>query len=556
MKWKLWQSAKQKEKADKQKALTEKALESQKALERAATGTMLLAQDVTVTLQAKIDDYASQIDSTSRLLTDALLLVNDKGIIESFNPAAEQIFGWKKRDVIDQSITKLFKFEGETPVIDLEFMEKFCTQVNNDELSVSAVKYEDFMGICSNGSLLYIDVSASRLVRSDKKMYYLILVRDVTKRVENEQYTTKLANKNEELVIAINSSNTGIVILEPKDNEFSVAFVNKGFERMTGSTRQELLHSTLRCLLGVDSGYWAIRKCLNEGKTCRHEIQLNCAGMNKLWVDVHVTPVFKDRKLKQWIMVFYDTTELKSAYEDLRKSEQHFRAFGEASSEALVIHGENKVLDWNPRLVDMTGYSDVEISQMSPLDLVHPLERENIREVAMSTESLQYETLWMTKEGDVLEVAVNSQQIDWENTQARISVVRDVTQFKDVEHQLRASRERYRTIIDNTIDLVCCFDQDLSITFTNQTFRDYFECEDVVGYNLLEIIPEEDQDNFKKYLTSITPETPVRRGIHRIVRGEEVRWTDWIDRGIFAEDGTLIEFQSVCRDITHLMQSK
>ena len=79
------------------------------------------------------------------------------------------------------------------------------------------------------------------------------------------------------------------------------------------------------------------------------------------------------------------------------------------------------------------------------------------------------------------------------------------------------------------------------------------DLEDINGFSLLEIIPESDHEKFQEYMLGITPDANVRRGVHRIKRHDEIRMQDWIDRGIFDEEGNLIEIQSVARDVTHLI---
>jgi PAS domain S-box-containing protein len=532
------------------------ALESSEALEKAAKGTLDLAADVTETLQAKIDDYTTQIDQTARLLNDALMLVSPEGEIQSYNPAAESMFGWKKREVVGKKISILFQFP-EDPVIDVDFMESLVTQVNtNDEFT--SVNYEDFKGIRKDGSVIYIDVSASKVVRSDKKIYYIMLVRDVTHQVNNSIMIRELAEHNQELITTIDASSTGFMILNPDGSDFNISFVNEGFAKLVGFKRSAIKKMNLRDLFGTDSTFWTIRRTLMEGVEGRHEIQFDIGVSQTAVFEVHLTPVKKASKPVQWILVFYDTTELKKAYQALGKSQATFKAFSDASSESLIIHDHTRLMEWNDRVILLTGYSDSELETMNPSDLLHPLERERMLFKQHDIEDSSYETLFLTKTGEVKDVAINSKPIEWDNTDARIAIVRDVTAFKDVETQLKTSRERYKTVVDNTIDLIVCFNKDFEITFSNQTFRDYFdvEVEDINGFSLLEIIPESDHNKFIKYMLEVLPGQEIRRGVHRVKRHDEIRWQDWIDRGIFDEDGNLIEVQSVIRDITHLIPSQ
>jgi PAS domain S-box-containing protein len=555
LKW-IFENKAAAEKKKQREDVLKAALESGEALERAAKGTMNLAQDVTETLQAKIDDYAAQIDQTSRLLSDALMLVSVDGEIQSFNPAAETMFGWKKREVIGKKISTIFQFSQET-VVNSEFMENLVGKVNDDD-EFTSVHHEEFMGLCKDGTTIYIDVGASKFVRSDKKIYYIMLVRNVTQRVNNSKMIRELAERNQELLTTIDASSTGFMILTPDGSDFNISFVNEGFAKLTGMKRAQIRKMSIRDLFGVESTFWAIRRTLIEGTEGRHEVQFEIGMSQTTWFEVHITPVKKGMQPVQWILVFYDTTELKKAYHALSKSEAHFRAFSDASSESMIIHDYKTLMDWNDRVALLTGYNDAEIEKMNFFDFLHPLQREE----AMSKQDLSidgsYETLFMTKTGDVKEVAVNSRAIEWDNAEAQIAIVRDITEFKDIETQLKNSRERYKTVIENTIDMVICFNSNFEITFSNQTFRDYFdvELEDINGFSLLEIIPESDHKKFKEYMLSITPEQDIRRGVHRVQRHDETRWQDWIDRGIFDEEGNLIEIQSVARDIQHLMPSQ
>ena len=545
----------------KNKALSDKMDLATQALKNAAVDTVNLAQDVTSALQARIDEYASQIQNTANMISDALMLVKADGTIESFNNGAERMFGYTKSYIVGRHIRELFKYEDSTS--EFEINDQFVFDVNTEKPG-RAIHYEAFRGVTRDGCHLFIDVSATRQKRSDGRVYYLVLVRDVTKRVENERQMINLADNNERLLTAVNTSQIGIVITDANEEnltDYRVVFVNTGFTTLSGYSRDDLLGQNMRHLLGTDSideNYWGVRRNMGQGRAANAEICLYRKNGEAFWVDVQLTPVYKDGVVKNWIIVFHDLTELKATYEVLRKSEQHFRAFGETSSEAMLIHSNDRILDWNRNLTSLTGYNEAEINGMSPLDFLHPLERENVMAIIAQEESREYETLFMTKTGDVKEVAVNSQMIEWEADTARIAVVRDITSYKDVEEMLKCSRERYRTIVDNTIDLVCCFDQDFRITFVNYTFRDYFDIEDedfdTQTLNILDFMPEKDAASFRRYIETISQYEPVKRAIHRVKHTDGIRHMDWIDRAIYDDNGNFIEYQSVGRDVTSLIE--
>jgi hypothetical protein len=58
-------------------------------------------------------------------------------------------------------------------------------------------------------------------------------------------------------------------------------------------------------------------------------------------------------------------------------------------------------------------------------------------------------------------------------------------------------------------------------------------------------------ERINQFLATITPSNPVATIEHRVILPDgEARWHQWTDRGIFDEQGRLLEFQCVGRDVT------
>ena len=62
---------------------------------------------------------------------------------------------------------------------------------------------------------------------------------------------------------------------------------------------------------------------------------------------------------------------------------------------------------------------------------------------------------------------------------------------------------------------------------------------------------DEDIEEVKKQIASYNPDTPLTTHEQRfLLPGGEIRWQQWIDHGFYDEQGNIVEFQSVGRDIT------
>jgi PAS domain S-box-containing protein len=121
---------------------------------------------------------------------------------------------------------------------------------------------------------------------------------------------------------------------------------------------------------------------------------------------------------------------------------------------------------------------------------------------------------------------------------------------------LRQSEERYRGIIDQQTELICRFSPDLTLTFVNQAYSRYFDStpEQLIGQNFLNLIPESDRSAVQQQITDLsmaTPENAVLSHEHPVLKPNgEIGVQQWLNRAIFAQNGQLIEFQAVGRDIS------
>jgi PAS domain S-box-containing protein len=118
---------------------------------------------------------------------------------------------------------------------------------------------------------------------------------------------------------------------------------------------------------------------------------------------------------------------------------------------------------------------------------------------------------------------------------------------------LRESRERYRSVVEDQMDLICRFLPDGTLTFVNGAYCRYFKRtpEELVGASLWPLIPEAQHAESRAFLASITPERPVATIEHEVLLPSgEVGWQQWTDRGFFDHAGRIVDYQAVGRDIT------
>jgi len=124
---------------------------------------------------------------------------------------------------------------------------------------------------------------------------------------------------------------------------------------------------------------------------------------------------------------------------------------------------------------------------------------------------------------------------------------------KQAEQALRLSEERYQAIVEGQTELICRYRPDGTLTFVNAAYGRYFgqAREDLIGSPFVHTVYEEDRELLNEKIASMTIDNPLVTYEHRVyAAGGQLRWQQWTDRAMFDDQGRLVEYQSVGRDIT------
>jgi PAS domain S-box-containing protein len=140
-----------------------------------------------------------------------------------------------------------------------------------------------------------------------------------------------------------------------------------------------------------------------------------------------------------------------------------------------------------------------------------------------------------------------------------ILIVDDVTDQHLEEQHLRENETKMRSIIENQTDLICRFTSDKILTFVNTAYCDYFGKSkwELIGTSFLDLIAEKDRSFVIAEIDKLDIEHQVGTLEERVIMQDgSIHWQQWINRAVFDETGTIIEYQSVGRDITDLKTGK
>lgn len=380
---------------------------------------------------------------------------------------------------------------------------------------------------------------------------------DVTESREHERQLAVLATAVEQAGDAVEICNA----------DHRIVYVNPAFERLTGwAAAQAIGRRPAEFLDGdAEAEIWrsAVEPRLRRGETWSGRLVGRHRDGRRLVQEVTVSPL-RDAvgALTHIVAVKRDVGEKVQAEALLRASEARYRGVVEAQTEFILRQRPDGTLTFvNDAYCRQVGLRREQILDPSwnDLDLLIPAEREALL------------ALWATLTPDAptasielhprlpdgrtpTELWIERALFDGQGNIVEIqSVGRDITEQRAAEQALRASEERFRTIVEDQVEFITRLDAALRLTFVNQAFACYLgrSRESLLGTSILALMTPEQQARFKGQLAVLTPAAPtITYEMSGTSADGSKRIEQWTDRALFDADGRLLEYQSVGRDIT------
>jgi two-component system, cell cycle sensor histidine kinase and response regulator CckA len=182
------------------------------------------------------------------------------------------------------------------------------------------------------------------------------------------------------------------------------------------------------------------------------------------------------------------------------------------SIQGFLVYRDGRIILINTSMTLILGYSEAELSGMSPsevLDLVHPEDRGEVEQLLAnnlagkpSVGRLGFRV--MHRDGSIRWLDVRYAQISYLGSPALQAYCVDLTEQRKAEEELRASEERLRSIAESAIDSIFCKDTDRRYTFANDAMCRLF------GVDSEELLGRTPEDLFDRESATVVRETDDR----------------------------------------------
>jgi len=481
---------------------------------------------------------ATRFESLLEAVPDALVGMDQKGVIRFVNRQTESLFGYDRDDLIGRPVETLVP----EPLwqIYAQHKEDYFADPRTRSSGLDVV----LSGRHQDGSEFPINVSLSHIDTGDV-LLVITAAGDVAKQklaVKNAQLTSAIVQYSDDAIIA--STLEGVI-----------TSWNPAAERMYGYSREEMIGKYAGLLIPDDRAgeMQANLGTVRGGQAVQRSetIRVRKDG-TEVPVSITVAPIRdEDGVVVGASAIHRDVTEQRQAYE----TAQRMAAIVESSDDAII--GETLdgiVTSWNPAAARMFGYSSAEIIGKSAKLLVPEDQTGQFESVLAKINAGQpvehLETFNVRKDGTVFPISLTVSPIRDDGAIVGASVIcRDVTQ----QRQALAAAQRMASIVEYSGEAIFGRTIDGIITSWNPAAeRMYgYSSEEIVGKPINLLIPEDRTGEIEAILAKISAGQPVEHLETIRVRRDRTAFPVSLSVSpINGADGAVVGASVISRDLT------
>lgn len=257
----------------------------------------------------ELRDSAARIHAIVDTVVDGIITIDAQGVVETFNPAAERIFGYTAAEVIGRNVNMLMPEPYSTQHDG--YLEHY--RATGEARIIGTMRTVE--GRRKDGSSFPLELAVNRM-QLGGGVFFTGIVRDITARKQTED---ELRASEEKYRTLFESMDEGFCVVEMLYDQHGTAVdyrfveINPAFERQTGL--QLALGKTILQLVPDHDAHWfeIFGKVARTGEAIR--IEQLASGMRRYY-DVFAYRIGGDGSQKVGIL-FQDITKRKQAEQEL-----------------------------------------------------------------------------------------------------------------------------------------------------------------------------------------------------------------------------------------------
>ncbi len=354
-----------------------------------------------------------------------------------WNKATEEITGYSNEEIANATVPDVYFHPDDIGNLNVAI---------NHALEAGFGTFEIDL-ICKSGKIIPIEYNLSVSIDdSGGKKYLTAIGRNITDRKETEIVHQQLEKHFR--ILMMQSPN----IIELYDLDGLQIEVNRAYEVLWGFPASHTVNkfNVLNSQEVKDTGLIEyINRAYAGESVVVPEYKYDPTGDTEAqgkgrtrWLSTNIFPLKDSSGVISHIVIQHsDITKRKNTEEDLRQSEERFKALHNASFGGIAIHDKGTILECNRGLSDISGFDIEELVGMNGLLLISESHRENVLKNIATGNEKPYEAVGIRKDGKEYPLRLEARNIPYKGQMVRVVEFRDLSEQKLLEDQLRQAQK-------------------------------------------------------------------------------------------------------------------
>ena len=406
-------------------------------------------------------------------ISDAFFILNSEMQIVFCNQAACALFGCDKQEMTGIMIDCLFE----------SAFTKESKQAITNKLKQGENVEGSNIGQVNSGRTFPLEYRMIGLLLNDDLNLVTVIIRDTTLKVQQEKEFKRNQEKFQTIIGTIND-----IVLE-LDEQWRIQTHHDKLADRLGISPEELLISSFLDFVHPDDRVEVLKVCTNaiSGHACLLDFRILTNANETIFLSGNFRSTVIGKAELGISIILNDITEKVHAALQIKSLNLFLNSIIENANVWIDVWEDQrkKLILWNRAAEQISGYSREEISNYTDPDELfypEPVQRrryldEYFRQISEFGEVSDFITEVTCKNGTQKMISWNSKLLILDEGSASriVSFGRDITEKHRVQNALLESEEKFRTLAENSPDMIFRISVDKRIIYCSSRIKSFFD---------------------------------------------------------------------------------